>query len=90
MSYRDFIKSLPCSVCEDDTTVQQHHLIELELVEKGMALKVPEILSIPLCKVHHDMVHLKMHQFEICHGDQVAHLAKTLLKAHIAGVKDYE
>ena len=85
MKYADFIRSLPCSVCDDDTVVQQHHLIDLEFVDKGLALKVDEILSIPLCPTHHGHLHCNLEAFTVAYGSQEAHLCKTLLKARIAG-----
>lgn len=86
MTYRDFIKSLPCSVCEDDTNVEQHHLIDLEGVEKGLSLKLPEVLSIPLCAMHHrSLHHMGLETWEHMHSSQGAHLTKTLVKAKIAG-----
>ena len=85
MTYADYIRSLPCSVCADDTTVQQHHLINIDGLTKGMALKMPEIISIPLCARHHRELHLHVEGWEVNYGDQEYHLVQTLAQAAFDG-----
>ena len=85
MKYADYIRSLPCSVCDDDTTVVQHHSIDLLGVEKGLALKTPEAMSIPLCDAHHRMLHQDLIHWEAVYGSQTSHIMKTILKASLDG-----
>ena len=84
-TYRDYIKSLPCAVCGDDTKTQQHHLVNVPGVTKGLALKVPEFMSLPLCETHHRMLHEDLKNWSMWYGSQEEHLAKTLWKAHREG-----
>lgn len=81
MTYADYIRSLPCSACADDTTVQQHHLIDIEGIEKGIALKLPEVFSIPLCAKHHRELHEDLQFWADVYGSQLGHLLKTILLA---------
>jgi hypothetical protein len=85
MNYATFVRSLPCSVCNDDTTVVQHHAIDLEVVTKGMSLKTPEAFSIPLCDAHHRMLHADLDHWESVYGSQLGHILKTQLLAMLAG-----
>lgn len=85
MIYADYIRSLPCSVCDDDTTVQQHHAIEIPGILKGLALKTPEAFSIPLCARHHRELHLHVEGWEVNYGSQLGHITKTILKATLDG-----
>ena len=86
--YRDFIRSLPCSVCSTQPS-EIHHLIDIEGVDKGMARKLPDIIAIPLCREHHRALHADLMDFEEWYGTQGAHLAKTLLLAKIEGEVQY-
>ena len=90
MSYADWIRSLPCCCCQDDVSVVQHHLIDIEGVTKGMSTKLPDILSIPLCTWHHDKLHEDMPEWEIIWGSQLKYLARTLVFARQEGITDYE
>jgi hypothetical protein len=83
--YADWIRSLPCSVCQDDITVVQHHAIDLEGVTKGMSLKTPEVFSMPLCDAHHQMLHQDLVHWESVYGSQLSHILKTQLLAMLAG-----
>lgn len=81
MTYADYIRSLPCCVCQDDTTVQQHHLIDIPGVTKGMALKLPEAFSIPLCAKHHSLLHQHTESWQDIYGSQLGHMMMTILMA---------
>lgn len=83
--YKDYIKSLPCAVCQDDTRVDQHHLINIPGITKGVSNKLPEILSIPLCRKHHDALHADLKEFELWYTTQTILLAQTLVRAQIDG-----
>jgi hypothetical protein len=85
MTYADWIRQQECSVCGDDTTVVQHHAIDIPGLEKGMGLKTPEMFSMPLCDAHHKMLHQDHAHWQAMYGGQVGHILKTLLKASIAG-----
>jgi hypothetical protein len=83
-TYREYIKSLPCAVCAQDNS-DQHHLIDIEGVTKGLGTRLPEMLSIPLCRMHHDNLHADLKEFELWYGKQETLLVKTLLRAMIDG-----
>ena len=85
-TYRDFVKSLPCAVCGTTEGVEQHHGIQLPGTIKGMALKNPEILSFPLCAMHHRNLHANVEEFELWYGTQAEHIVRTQAKAHHEGV----
>ena len=84
-TYREYIKSQPCCVCGDDTKTEQHHLIAIPGVVKGLALKTPEFMSIPVCRTHHSMIHEDLKNFTMWYESQEHHLAKTLWRAHRDG-----
>lgn len=83
--YKDYIKSLPCAVCQDDTRVDQHHGIQLKGVMKGAGRKNPEMFSFPLCREHHDLLHMNLKEWEMWYGPQAEHILKAQSQALAAG-----
>jgi hypothetical protein len=59
--YLNFIRSQPCCLCGDDTTVQAAHLRVGSINDgkpyTGMAEKSSDIWALPLCSEHHHEQH---------------------------------
>ena len=58
VAHLDFIRSLPCVVCFDDSSYTHraaHHL--LRGVVRGASLKAPDKNTIPLCSKCHSELH---------------------------------
>ncbi len=57
-----FIRTLPCVICGDDTTVEAAHIRMADLsVAKpmtGIAIKPDDKFTLPLCGLHHRDQHL--------------------------------
>lgn len=87
--YRDYIRSLPCVVCSDDSGSDIHHLIQVPGVTKGVARTLPDLIAIPLCRKHHDTLHANPAEFELWYGKQADLLVKTQIRALADGKIDY-
>jgi len=55
--YLAFVRSLPCSVC-GISGCDAHHVIGLGWGLSGMGLTAPDSFALPLCRAHHQEVHL--------------------------------
>ena len=57
----DFVRSQPCCICGEDTTVEAAHIrtgsIPHGKRSTGMQEKPSDKWAVPLCKVHHDQQH---------------------------------
>ena len=57
----EFIRSLPCCICGDDTTVEAAHIRTAALgygkAHTGMAEKPGDAWALPLCNRHHREQH---------------------------------
>lgn len=80
--YRDWVESQPCMICSVEPAGDCHHGISLGYGEGGMGTKACDLLSMPLCREHHQ----QMHRNSGMQKDQWRYIAKTLQKAIKAGV----
>lgn len=80
--YLDWVKTLPCCGC-DAPADDPHHLHGRGF--KGMATKTPDYFTIPLCRTCHDNLHRDVTRWEDTNGDQIEHVALTLLRALYEG-----
>lgn len=80
--YLDWVKTLPCCGC-DAQADDPHHLYSRGF--KGMGTKVPDYWTIPLCRPCHDNLHRDVDRWEDVNGDQIEHVALTLLRALYEG-----
>lgn len=80
--YMDWVKTLPCCGCEAPAD-DPHHLYSRGY--KGMGTKVPDYWVIPLCRQCHDNLHRDVERWEDNNGDQIEHIALTLLRALYEG-----
>jgi hypothetical protein len=82
----DYIRSLPCCICGDDTSTEAAHIrsasIENGKLHTGMAEKPSDKWSVPLCGKHHREQHAFGNELEWwkCHGVNPFILAMTLRK----------
>lgn len=57
----NYIRSLPCCICGEDTTVEAAHIrsacIEYGKLHTGMAEKPDDRWTVPLCGKHHRIQH---------------------------------
>jgi hypothetical protein len=57
----DYIRSLPCCICGDDTTVEAAHIRAASIIDgkphTGMAEKPSDKWTLPLCGEHHREQH---------------------------------
>ena len=79
----DYIRSLPCCICGDDTTVEAAHIrtgsISHDKPHTGMAEKPSDKWAVPLCGKHHREQHsMNEMDFWKCHGVNPFILAMTL------------
>lgn len=77
-AYMDWVKTLPCSGC-GDLSDDPHHIYSRGF--KGMGTKVPDYLTMPLCRICHDDLHRGVSNWEERHGEQIKHVTMTLLRA---------
>lgn len=80
--YMDWVKTLPCCGCgapADDP----HHITNAGL--RGAGTKVPDFLTIPLCRPCHDSLHDEPSTWEVENGPQWQHAAMTMLQAICEG-----
>jgi len=74
--YLKWVRTQPCWVCMRQP-VDAHHLIGHGT--KGMGLRSPDTLSMPLCRSHHDELHRHGHQsWEEKYGSQWKYVALSL------------
>lgn len=66
--YLQWVKSRPC-VCCGARADDPHHIIGHG--QGGMGTKAHDLLTIPLCRQHHDDLHRDMSRWELEHGSQV-------------------
>ncbi|CAI1521212.1 DUF968 domain-containing protein [Serratia fonticola] len=66
--YLQWVKSQPC-VCCGARADDPHHIIGHG--QGGMGTKAHDLLTIPLCRQHHDDLHRDMSRWEVEHGSQV-------------------
>ncbi|MBC3378471.1 DUF968 domain-containing protein [Serratia fonticola] len=66
--YLQWVKSQPC-VCCGARAGDPHHIIGHG--QGGMGTKAHDLLTIPLCRQHHDDLHRDMSRWEAEHGSQV-------------------
>lgn len=61
MKHLDFIRSLPCIVCGDNTSTEAAHVRytdrSVAKVNPGMGQKPPDYFTVPMCHVHHEQQH---------------------------------
>ncbi len=79
----DYIRSLPCCICGEDTTVEAAHIrtgsLEHEKPITGRAEKPSDKWTVPLCGKHHREQHgMNEMDFWKCHGLNPFVLAMTL------------
>lgn len=56
-AYLEWVRAHPCIAClPAHREAEPHHFIG-EFAVGGMGLKAPDLLSMPLCRAHHDAVH---------------------------------
>jgi hypothetical protein len=79
-----FIRSLPCCICGDDTATEAAHIrtasLENGKPHTGMAEKPSDKWAVPLCGKHHREQHAFGNELEWwkCHGLNPFILAMTL------------
>ncbi|WP_375191822.1 DUF968 domain-containing protein [Marinobacter sp.] len=81
--YLDWVKAQPCVVCglpADDP----HHIIGVGF--GGMGMTAPDILSMPMCRQHHQQLHESPEMWP----QQFEWVVKTIDKAVRAGALSYE
>ena len=81
--YLDYIRSLPCCICGDDTTVEAAHVrtgaLEHGKPYTGKSEKPSDKWAVPLCGRHHREQHsMNEMDFWKCHGINPFILAMTL------------
>ncbi|TKB53289.1 DUF968 domain-containing protein [Ferrimonas aestuarii] len=81
--YRRWVKQLPCVVC-DQQADDPHHIIDVGL--GCMGGKPHDLLTIPLCRVHHNELHDNRKRWEQQHGSQIEHVLATINNAMALGV----
>jgi len=81
--YLQWVKTQPCACCgkpADDA----HHLIGWG--QGGMGTKAHDILTLPLCRRHHDELHRDLQAFEQKYGTQPEMIIRLLDRAYALGV----
>ncbi len=81
--YLDYIRSLPCCICGDDTTTEAAHIRTASLENgkpyTGMQEKASDKWALPLCGKHHREQHtMNEMDFWRCYGKDPFMLAMTL------------
>lgn len=77
--YTDWVKSLDCPHC-DYTADDPHHIIGYGL--GGMGTKADDILTMPVCRIFHNMIH----NGDVPKEDQILPILKTIIRAVREGV----
>ncbi|WP_375058395.1 DUF968 domain-containing protein [Zobellella sp. DQSA1] len=84
-AYLKFVRSQPCVATGTTEAVEAHHLIGHG--HSGMALKVHDLMTFPLCHREHMRLHNQgWQQWEREHGSQLEHVLATINKAAGLGV----
>ena len=81
--YLQWVKTQPCQCCGQPAD-DAHHLIGWG--QGGIGTKAHDILTIPLCRKHHDELHRDPRAFEQEHGTQPEMIIKLLDRAYALGV----
>lgn len=83
-AYLKWVKTQPCVVCNAPAD-DPHHLVGWGY--SVMSSKVSDYWTFPLCRAHHDQLHLRgWHEWEALHGLQWKFIVKTLTQAIREGV----
>lgn len=77
--YLKWVKTQPCACCGQSAD-DPHHLIGWG--QGGMGTKAHDILTIPLCRQHHDELHRDPQAFEQKHGTQPEMIIRLLDRAY--------
>lgn len=87
-AYMNWVKTLSCCGCRAPAD-DPHHLYGGGF--KGMGTKVPDYMTIPLCRVCHDELHRDVDAWEQRNGEQMRHIVMTLTQAiHEGRLKFHE
>ena len=81
--YLKWVKTQPCTCCGNPSD-DAHHLIGWG--QGGIGTKAHDILTLPLCRKHHDELHRDMQTFEQKHGTQPEMIIRLLDRAYALGV----
>ncbi|WP_227520420.1 hypothetical protein [Marinobacter sp. LV10R510-11A] len=54
-NYLDWVKTQPCAMCQRPAD-DPHHIIGVGL--GGMGMTAPDLLAMPLCREHHNEIHI--------------------------------
>ncbi len=82
--YLKFIRSRPCCYCLADIDIQAHHIRGLGGI---MAEKPSDTLTIPLCAVHHSMLHSG--NIKVDEKAEVAQMIKIASEQGLISVSSY-
>jgi hypothetical protein len=87
MTYKEWIKTLNCIVCEAPGPSDPHHLIGDG--QGIMARTSPDELLMPMCRKHHDQIHeLSRHMQYVMYGfTQEEMVCRTIRRAVYEGWK---
>ena len=77
-SYLRYVKSLPC-VCCGQQADDPHHVIGHG--QGKMGGKAHDLLTMPVCRKHHDQIHRNVEAWEREHGSQISHVLRTIDRA---------
>ena len=77
-TYLDWVKTLPCCFC--GVPADDPHHIKLKGVG-GAALSAPDFTVMPLCRLHHDIVHNDLMRYP-----QAKWMIETLNQAFAEGI----
>lgn len=83
LKYLQWVKTQPCQCCSQPAD-DAHHLIGWG--QGGMGTKAHDILTLPLCRRHHDELHRDSQAFEQKHGTQPEMIIRLLDRAYALGV----
>lgn len=78
--YRDWVKTLPCVICEGNSH-EAHHIIGTGNLG-GMGMKAPDTYVMPVCRMDHCLIH----QDPTIAEEQWRWVAKTLARAVDEGI----
>ncbi|EFF7671935.1 DUF968 domain-containing protein, partial [Escherichia coli] len=81
--YTRWVKTQPCACCGKPAD-DPHHLIGHG--QGGMGTKAHDIFTLPLCREHHNELHVDPLAFEEKHGSQVDLIFRFLDHAFATGV----
>jgi hypothetical protein len=83
--YLNYVRSLPCAICADDTGANAHH--EVGNKRGGIAFRSHHLRTMPLCPACHRELHRDPEEFEMRYGVTQAELiVDTLERAVYAGI----